>query len=96
MSCLVLGRRLGYLSKEIQNGKFCLLATAVKRLFILQRDAYFGNGLWKYIPTKTYKEFVKTEEIVYDIISEIVEESIERGEFDCETEDIRSIYLSSK
>lgn len=69
----------------------------MKRLFILTRDAYFGNGLWKYIPTQTYKDFVATEKIIYDIVSEIVDETIERGGLtDCETEDIQSIYLSSK
>lgn len=94
--CLVLGRRLGYLSAEFNNTRFTLLANAVKRLFILTRDAYFGNGLWKYIPTRTYTEFVQTENLIYDIISEIVDESIGRGEFEVETEDIQSIYHSSK
>lgn len=80
----------------MENSKFALLATAVKRLFVLTRDAYYGNGMWKYFPTKTYKEYVETEETIYDIISELVDETLEKGELECATEDIRTIYLSSK
>lgn len=92
----MLGRRIGYLSKDSVNSKFLELANAVKKLFVLQRDAYYGNGLWKYIPTKTYKDFAKTEDTIYDIISEIVDETINKGEMECQTDDIRSIYLNSK
>lgn len=91
----MLGRRVGYLSEDTINPKFSELASAVKKLFILQRDAYFGNGLWKYIPTKTYKDFAQTEDLIYDIVSEIVDETIRTGDVECQTEDIRSIYLNS-
>lgn len=87
---------MGYLSKDTLNPRFTELQRAVKRLFILQRDAYFGNGLWKYIPTKTYKEFAQTEDLIYDIVSEIVDETIKNGDMDCQTEDIRSVYLNSE
>uniref|UniRef100_A0A336MAY2 CSON014590 protein n=1 Tax=Culicoides sonorensis TaxID=179676 RepID=A0A336MAY2_CULSO len=90
--CLMLGRRIGYLSKDFKDERFMALATAVKRLFILQRDAYFGNGLWKYIPTTTYKEFAKTEDIIYNIISEIVNETRNEN-LDCQTDDIKNIFL---
>lgn len=43
-----------------------------------------------------YKEFAATEETIYDIVSELVDETLSKGELECETEDIRSIYLSSK
>lgn len=91
----MLGRRVGYLSKDSLNPRFTALASAVKKLFILQRDAYFGSGLWKYIPTKTYKEFAQTEDFIYDIVSEIVDDTIKTGDMECQTEDIRSIYLNS-
>lgn len=92
----MLGRRVGYLSKDTLNSRFTELAAAVKKLFILQRDAYFGNGLWKYIPTKTYKEFAQTEDLIYDIVSDIVDETIKTGDMECQTEDIRSVYLNSE
>ncbi|XP_063697170.1 ecdysone 20-monooxygenase [Culicoides brevitarsis] len=92
--CLMLGRRVGYLSKDTINPRFNELASAVKRLFILQRDAYFGNGMWKHFPTKTYKDFAQTEDLIYDIVSEIVDETLQNGDMECQTEDIRSVYLN--
>ena len=63
---LVLGRRMGFLSKEnTGNEKFNELASAVKNLFILQRDSYYGIGLWKYLPTQTWKNFARNEEVCY-------------------------------
>lgn len=57
---------MGYLAKtDTVDSKFRELAFAVNKLFTLNRDAYFGNGLWKYIPTKIYRDFVYYEEKVY-------------------------------
>jgi hypothetical protein len=56
---------MGYLEPEDSNSTFKELATAVKNLYKLQRDAYFGSSMWKYMPTKTYSDFVENEEIVY-------------------------------
>lgn len=64
---LMLGRRMGFLDKRGQQPeKIRQLASAVKQLFISQRDSYYGLGLWKYFPTKTYTEFVRAEEIIYE------------------------------
>ena len=66
MCSLVLGRRMGFLNKDqTANKKFEELAKAVKNLFILQRDSYYGLGLWKYFPTQTWIDFAKNEEICY-------------------------------
>lgn len=43
--CLVLGRRLGYLDDNSESN-FKDLAKAVKSLFALQRDSYYGNLLY--------------------------------------------------
>lgn len=64
---LMLGRRMGFLSKDSdQPERVKLLAAAVKQLFVSQRDSYYGFGLWKYFPTQTYTRFSKSEEIVYE------------------------------
>lgn len=61
---LMLGRRMGFLMPNPPT-HVKQLAAAVKQLFISQRDSYYGLGLWKYIPTKTYRDFVKSEETIY-------------------------------
>ena len=64
---LMLGRRMGFLSINTeQPEKIKQLAGAVKQLFISQRDSYYGLGLWKYFPTKTYRDFAKAEDIIYE------------------------------
>lgn len=64
---LMLGRRMGFLGQNLkEEDKVMKLAAAVKQLFISQRDSYYGLGLWKYIPTKTYRDFAKSEEIIYE------------------------------
>ena len=32
-----------------------------------------GTQFWKYFPTKAYKTFAESEELIYDVISEIIE-----------------------
>lgn len=68
-SCtLMLGRRMGFLStdKNQDSSNIHELAEAVKQLFIACRDSYYGFGLWKYFPTKTYRDYVRNEEIIYE------------------------------
>lgn len=61
---MMLGRRMGFLSANpLESVK--KLASAVKMLFITQRDTAYGFGLWKYFPTSTYRDFVSTEETIY-------------------------------
>jgi len=72
--CLILGRRLGFLEGSAESRKlFQELTVTAKNSFKNVRDAYYGNGLWKYFPTKTYKNFVENEERMYKIVLEIVE-----------------------
>jgi len=64
---LMLGRRMGFLAANAkQPEKISQLAAAVKQLFISQRDSYYGLGLWKYFPTKTYREFARAEDLIYE------------------------------
>lgn len=61
---LMLGRRMGFLSErpaaEVQR-----LAAAVKLLFVTQRDSTYGFGLWRYMATKTWRDFSESEELIY-------------------------------
>ena len=41
------------------------LATAVQQLFKVYRDVFYGSSLWKYVPNQTWRNYVKSEEIIY-------------------------------
>jgi ecdysone 20-monooxygenase len=94
--CLILGRRMGYLgARGNESSEFSELITAVRKLFIIERDSYYGVQLWKYIPTKLYRDFAKNEEIVYNIVSKIVDQSLEEELEQSESDnDVRSIFLT--
>lgn len=61
---LMLGKRMGFLSQRPQEN-VTKLAAAVKTLFITQRDSSYGFSMWKYVYTKTYRDFVQTEDTIY-------------------------------
>lgn len=61
---LMLGRRMGFLSPQ-PHENVNRLAAAVKMLFITMRDSSYGITMWKYVSTKTYRDFVKAEQIIY-------------------------------
>lgn len=61
---LMLGKRMGFLSQSPPEN-ISKLAAAVKTLFITQRDAGYGFNWWKYISTKTYRDYVETEDTIY-------------------------------
>lgn len=64
---LVLGRRMGFLTRNAERPeRATMLAKAVKQLFISQRDSYYGFGLWKYFPSRTYDQFGEAEQIIYE------------------------------
>ncbi|CRK99325.1 CLUMA_CG012599, isoform A [Clunio marinus] len=73
---LILGKRL----KHFHNGKEKLeeLKLCVNNIFKSFRDSTFGLQLWKYFPTKLYKEFGKNETRVYEITSEIIRETLQK------------------
>lgn len=60
----MLGRRMGFLSAKPDNDVLAL-AGAVKTLFATQRDSTFGLGMWRYVPTKTWRDFRRSEELIY-------------------------------
>lgn len=52
--------------------KFC---TASEKIFEAQRSSFFGFGMWKYFPTKSYKSLAENETILYDAVSELLKSS---------------------
>ncbi|XP_055614215.1 ecdysone 20-monooxygenase [Uranotaenia lowii] len=94
--CFVLGRRMGFLANDNQiNEKFLKLATAVKSNFVYISRSYYELKLWKYFPTKLYRDYVRGEETIYDIIAEIVSETLEQQEnLNCSDDDVRGIFFS--
>jgi len=50
------------------------LADSVTRQFRASQEAFYGLPLWKIIPTKTYKEFVASEDTLYEQV-QLVEKS---------------------
>lgn len=60
----MLGSRLGFLERSM-TGRAAALATAVKAHFRAQRDSYYGAPLWKFAPTKLYRQLVKSEETIH-------------------------------
>ncbi|CAO1327955.1 unnamed protein product [Diamesa tonsa] len=95
--CLILGRRMGYLSSSDDQGRndeILKLASAVKTLFKTQSDSYYGLQLWKYFPTKTYKDFVKSEHTIYKIIGKILDDESEMEEMESDVDEITTIFKS--
>lgn len=60
---LMSGRRYGLFSLSPPTN-VVKLATAVKMLFITQRDSSYGFTLWKYVATKTYRDFIETDDTI--------------------------------
>nr|ARW79963.1 cytochrome P450 314A1 [Aphis citricidus] len=88
---LILGRRFGFLDGEVSETA-TRLADSVTSQFRASQEAFYGLPLWKLIPTKAYKEFVASEDALYDIVSEIVDTALIDEEQSCI--DVRSVFIS--
>ncbi|XP_045538065.1 ecdysone 20-monooxygenase [Papilio machaon] len=90
---LMLGTRLGFLERWM-SGRAAALAAAVKAHFRAQRDSYYGAPLWKFAPTNLYRTFVKSEETIHMIISELMEEAMSRTTGAAQDDGMREIFLN--
>ncbi|KAL1138641.1 hypothetical protein AAG570_008704 [Ranatra chinensis] len=90
---LILGRRMGFLEKEI-GSTASKLAEAVKDQFCASRDTFYGLPFWKIFPTPAYKKFMKSEDTIYDIISDLVEESLKEETDTCALEAVQSVFMA--
>ncbi|XP_068619922.1 ecdysone 20-monooxygenase [Battus philenor] len=90
---LMLGTRLGFLERRM-SGRAAALASAVKTHFRAQRDSYYGAPLWKFAPTNLYRTFVKSEETIHMIISELMDEALTRTTGAAQDDGMREIFLN--
>ncbi|XP_049884942.1 ecdysone 20-monooxygenase isoform X2 [Pectinophora gossypiella] len=89
---LMLGVRLGFL-EQLMSGRTAVLEAAVKTLFRAQRDSYYGAPLWKFAPTTLYRTFVKSEETIHTIVSELMEEARNRQRGSAEDDGMQEIFM---
>ena len=78
-SCFILGKSKESFMK-IGPNKFSDITNAANNIFKCMRDAYYGTGLWKYFPTKVYKDYARNEEILYNEITNIIDEAMQEEE----------------
>ncbi|KAF7997336.1 hypothetical protein HCN44_005613 [Aphidius gifuensis] len=90
---LILGRYLGFLKPSTSSFTY-KLAEAVRIHFTASRDAFYGLPIWKYLPTTVWKKFIKSEEEIYDLVSELLEETIDQQKEDAKDEPIEAVFQS--
>ncbi|KAK6620662.1 hypothetical protein RUM43_010957 [Polyplax serrata] len=90
---LILGRRMGFLNDKVDD-LAAKLAAAVKVHFCASRDTFYGLPFWKAFPTKAYRQFAESEEVIYEIISDLVEKSQQEENDTCQTSDVQSVFVS--
>ncbi|XP_076235574.1 cytochrome P450 family 24 subfamily A member shade [Calliopsis andreniformis] len=91
---LILGRHLGFLKPDSNSTLTTRLAEAVRIHFTASRDAFYGLPLWKLLPTSAYKQLIESEDTIYDIISEIVEVTIQEKRNDAKDESLEAVFQS--
>ncbi|KAM3961223.1 cytochrome P450 family 24 subfamily A member shade isoform 1-T1 [Aphomia sociella] len=89
---LMLGTRLGFLERSM-SGRAATLAAAVKAHFRAQRDSYYGAPLWKFAPTKLYRTFVRSEDTIHTIVSDLMEEAKMRTRGSAQDDGMQEIFL---
>jgi len=65
---LILGKRFEFLDGKVSETA-TRLADSVTSQFRASQEAFYGLPLWKIIPTKAYKEFVASEDTLYEQVS---------------------------
>ncbi|KAJ8673935.1 hypothetical protein QAD02_005197 [Eretmocerus hayati] len=91
---LMLGRHLGFLKPDSVGTLISNLAEAVRLHFLATRDAFYGFPFWKLYATSAYKNLTESEESIYNIISELIEESLKEHQHNAKDEDIEAVFLS--
>ena len=91
---LILGRHLGFLKPGSSSTVTTRLADAVRIHFTASRDAFYGLPLWKLLPTSAYKQLIESEDTIYNIISEIVEATIQEKRNDAKDESVEAVFQS--
>lgn len=90
---LILGRRMGFLD----NGTDLVaaqLAKAVQDHFCASRDTFYGFPFWKLYETNAYKKLIASEDIIYNIISELVDTALAEENNTCEIDAVKGVFMS--
>ncbi|XP_054271191.1 ecdysone 20-monooxygenase [Macrosteles quadrilineatus] len=90
---LILGRRMGFLDQKL-DPKAVRLARAIQVQFCASRDTFYGLPFWKLFPTAAYRKFVQSEDMIYDVISELVDGALKDEQETCETDAVKSVFMS--
>lgn len=91
---LILGRHLGFLKPESSSNLTTRLAEAVRIHFTASRDAFYGLPLWKLLPTAAYKQLIESEDAIYNIISELMEDTIWEKRDDAKDQSVEAVFQS--
>lgn len=68
---LMLGKQLGFLKADSAASRTRLITTlaeAVRQHFLASRDTFYGFPTWKWFPTSTYRRFIDSEELIYELV----------------------------
>ncbi|XP_075226530.1 ecdysone 20-monooxygenase-like [Lycorma delicatula] len=91
---LILGRRMGFLEQDSTNKIAKQLADAIQLQFRASRDTFYGLPFWKLFPTRAYKQLIKSEDAIYDIVSDMVDKALTEESDTCETETVQKVFMS--
>lgn len=90
---LILGRRMGFLDNNVDE-KAALLAKSVQEHFCASRDTFYGLPFWKLFKTQAYTKLTESEDIIYNIISELVDTALTEQNNTCEINVVKSVFMS--
>ncbi|XP_014226674.1 ecdysone 20-monooxygenase isoform X1 [Trichogramma pretiosum] len=91
---LVLGRRMNFLKTDSTSELTQKLAKAVRTHFLATRDAAYGLPTWKYYANAAYKNLIQSEETIYDIISDLINQTIEENKDVAQDEAVEAVFQS--
>lgn len=90
---LILGRRMGFLDNNVDTTAF-ELAKAVQEHFRASRDTFYGLPFWKYFKTEAYAKLIQSEDVIYNIISDLVDTALTEENNTCEIDAVKSVFMS--
>lgn len=90
---LILGRRMGFLDSSIDNTAK-ELAKAVQEHFCASRDTFYGLPFWKFFKTQAYTKLIHSEDVIYNIISDLVDSALIEERNTCEIDAVKSVFMS--
>ncbi|XP_046669599.1 ecdysone 20-monooxygenase [Homalodisca vitripennis] len=90
---LILGRRMGFLDQQ-QDPTAARLAQAIQVQFCASRDAFYGLPFWKLFPTAAYKQLIQSEDVIYEVISDLVDSALKEELEMCDMDGVKSVFMS--